>query len=267
MDNNEIRDLFKTHEVPLGRKDVWDVKGKPVILHSALERLAAKLQLTWDLPTMIRITDGEVVVLARATRKDGIAEWSFGEVKIGNGDGGGANYLIKGKQPGYPFAMAEKRAKDRVIIKLAGMHGAYSEEEAEDFAARNQGSGSSRSDDRDEPERDERQDERPKGRHLDLEPEERRQEPEPDKETSQDDEGRQEGAGEAQGDESDDVKALRESIRKCRTTKAVTELMLKPATQELLAKVPEALNKELRGAGRDRLTALGWPGKGEQKAA
>jgi hypothetical protein len=29
--------------------------------------------------------------------------------------------------------MAEKRAKDRVIIKLAGLHGLYSEDEADEF--------------------------------------------------------------------------------------------------------------------------------------
>ncbi len=35
---------------------------------------------------------------------------------------------------GYPVAMAEKRAKDRVILKLVGLHGdVYSEDEADEF--------------------------------------------------------------------------------------------------------------------------------------
>ena len=50
-----------------------------------------------------------------------VREWSFGEAM---------GYNLKNN---YPFAMAEKRAKDRVILKLAGLHGVYSEEEAEDF--------------------------------------------------------------------------------------------------------------------------------------
>jgi hypothetical protein len=49
-------------------------------------------------------------------------EWSIGEC---------APYNNKNS---YPFAMAEKRAKDRVVLKLLGLHGEiYSEDEAEDF--------------------------------------------------------------------------------------------------------------------------------------
>jgi hypothetical protein len=54
-------------------------------------------------------------------------EWSIGEARIG------LNYQVSGKQAGYPYAMAEKRGKDRVILKLAKLHGAYSEDEADDF--------------------------------------------------------------------------------------------------------------------------------------
>jgi hypothetical protein len=134
MDANEIRELFKKHDVPLGRKDIWDVKGKPVVHHAALERLAAGMGLTWDAPNVITAKSDEVVLWCRATRKDNISEWSFGEAKIAQKGVVGGNYRVTGEQPAYPFAMAEKRAKDRVIIKLAGLHGAYSNEEADEFA-------------------------------------------------------------------------------------------------------------------------------------
>src|SRR5688572_31563852 len=50
-------------------------------------------------------------------------EWSTGETNP-------TNYHVTGKQPSYPWAMAEKRAKDRVILKLVGIHGlVYSEDE------------------------------------------------------------------------------------------------------------------------------------------
>ena len=41
------------------------------------------------------------------------------------------NYRVSGKQAAYVYAMAEKRAKDRVILKLIELHGlVYSEEES-----------------------------------------------------------------------------------------------------------------------------------------
>src|SRR5688572_23809218 len=52
-------------------------------------------------------------------------EWSTGETNP-------TNYHVTGKQPAYPWAMSEKRAKDRVILKLVGIHGlVYSEVEAD----------------------------------------------------------------------------------------------------------------------------------------
>jgi hypothetical protein len=55
-------------------------------------------------------------------------EWSIGEALIGT------NYRVSGKQAAYVYAMAEKRAKDRVILKLIELHGlVYSEEEADEF--------------------------------------------------------------------------------------------------------------------------------------
>jgi hypothetical protein len=146
MDGRQIRELFKKHDVEVSRDDLWDVNGKPVILHAALERLSAALELEWDMPTVVKAESEEVVLICRAKRKDGKAEWSFGEVKIVREGVLGGNYKVTGKQPGYPYAMAEKRGKDRVIIKLAGLHGAYSEEEADDFAQRNQGSNARRDD-------------------------------------------------------------------------------------------------------------------------
>jgi hypothetical protein len=51
-------------------------------------------------------------------------EWSIGEAVIGQ------SYQVSGKQAAiFPYAMAEKRGKDRVILKLAGLTGVYSEEE------------------------------------------------------------------------------------------------------------------------------------------
>ncbi len=133
MDEKEIRELFRTHGVALNEKDVWAVQGTPVVKHNALERLAAKLGVAWDMPVVLRAERDEAVFLVRGSRRDGITDWSTGEAQVVKEGQPGGNYKVSGKQASYVYAMAEKRARDRVILKLAGLHGAYSEEEADDF--------------------------------------------------------------------------------------------------------------------------------------
>ena len=101
----------------------WDCHGTCVLLHKALEKVAASKGIKFDEPKIINadISAKEVVVLVTGHLGDK-SEWSFGEA---------APYNSKNS---YPFAMAEKRAKDRVILKLVGLHGdVYSEEEADEF--------------------------------------------------------------------------------------------------------------------------------------
>ena len=101
----------------------WDCHGTYVLLHKASEKVAASKGIKFDEPKIINadISAKEVVVLVTG-HMDDKSEWSFGEA---------APYNSKNS---YPFAMAEKRAKDRVILKLVGLHGdVYSEEEADEF--------------------------------------------------------------------------------------------------------------------------------------
>jgi hypothetical protein len=92
-----------------------------------LERLAAAIGVEWGPPQILRAEREEAVLIATGKIGDGQPEWSIGEAVVGQ------NYKVSGKMAAYPWAMAEKRAKDRVILKLAGLHGTYSEEEADDF--------------------------------------------------------------------------------------------------------------------------------------
>lgn len=104
-------------------KSVWDCHGTWVAYHAAVERMAAKANILFGEPKMI-VNDYQaktVVVCVSATMGEK-HEWSFGEVAPAN------------NKNSYPYAMAEKRAKDRVALKLLGMAGlVYSEEEADDF--------------------------------------------------------------------------------------------------------------------------------------
>jgi hypothetical protein len=128
MNAQEIRELFKRHNLLLSRDDVWEVRpGSPVVKHAPLERLAAVIGVEWGPPQILRAEREEAVLIATGKIGNGQPEWSIGEASIG------VNYTVSGKQKPYVYAMAEKRAKDRVILKLAGLHGAYSEEEADDF--------------------------------------------------------------------------------------------------------------------------------------
>ena len=105
----------------------WDCHGTWVMYHKAAEKLAGYKKLKFDKPEIIHqnVSQKEVVLLVTG-HCNGISEWSFGEATPSN------------NKNAYPYAMAEKRAIDRVILKLIGIHGyMYSEIEADDFKKEN----------------------------------------------------------------------------------------------------------------------------------
>lgn len=116
--------------------EIWEVHGKTwVVKHKALERVAAEVGIVWDRPAMLECNSGDGVAALCVFGKLGERmEWSIGECLTVRADRAGGNYKVTGNQPGYVYAMAEKRAKDRVILKLLETSGAlYSEAEADDF--------------------------------------------------------------------------------------------------------------------------------------
>lgn len=124
----KIGEVFKQYG--LGANACWDCHGTWVAYHWALESVAAQAGVVFGPPNVLE-ADGNAkcVALAVTGTLGDKSEWSIGEASE-------HNYRTKGKQAAYPYAMAEKRAKDRVILKLIGLHGlVYSEEEADDFQA------------------------------------------------------------------------------------------------------------------------------------
>jgi hypothetical protein len=104
--------------------ELWEVRPKTyAIKHKALERVAAEQKIQFDPPLMLEFHASDKIAVLCVTGKMGErVEWSIGEA---------APYNNKNT---YPFAMAEKRAKDRVTLKLLQAHGAlYSEAEADEF--------------------------------------------------------------------------------------------------------------------------------------
>jgi hypothetical protein len=116
---SDIVAKFKEHDVPLSQTDVWAIQGNRVLKHKALERLANKLKIRFDEPRVIRSERDECVMIVTG-HLGGYSDWATGEAQP------------KNCKNAYPFAMAAKRARDRVIIQLVGLE-AYSEEEADDF--------------------------------------------------------------------------------------------------------------------------------------
>ena len=107
---------------------LWDCHGTWVVKHKALEKVANLLSISFDAPVVIEtdIKNKCIAIMVKGYHNKGSAgkveAWSIGEASPYN------NKNI------YPYAMAEKRAKDRVILKLIGVSGdVYSEEEADNL--------------------------------------------------------------------------------------------------------------------------------------
>lgn len=121
--NEKLSKVLK--DCGLGKDAVWkhQQSGKWIVYHWACEVAAASKGIKFAPPFVVSADPANKLAVICVTGKLGEQEeWSFGEAAPYN------------TQQNYPFAMAEKRAKDRVILKLIGLHGlVYSEEEADDF--------------------------------------------------------------------------------------------------------------------------------------
>lgn len=109
-------------EYGLDAADFWQLqqnKSTWLVKHAALEIVATKAGILFDDPKVIEAsTESGIAVMAVAGTMGDRREWATGEASP------------KNNKNAYPWAMAEKRAKDRVILKLVGIHGlVYSEDE------------------------------------------------------------------------------------------------------------------------------------------
>ena len=118
--------LIKTYN--LSKDDFWTHKqsGNLIITHKACEKIARQEKIVFDMPKILSSENNNVAILCSATWAD-TTEWSIGEASPKT------SFNI------YYFAMAEKRVKDRLILKLIGVYGdVYSEDESDEFRRNNQ---------------------------------------------------------------------------------------------------------------------------------
>jgi hypothetical protein len=116
--SREVMEFMEKHSID--SDEIWEVHGNSwCIKHKALERAGAVAGISWLPPIMIESNSekGIVSICVTGTLKDK-SEWSIGEASP------------KNNKNAYCYAMAEKRGKDRVILKLLNTHGyLYSESE------------------------------------------------------------------------------------------------------------------------------------------
>jgi hypothetical protein len=112
----------------LTKDDFWQHRqsGKWILTHSACEKIAKKCKIQFGAPTIFRDDNKNIAMVGDAKRGNTVV-WSTGEACPEN------------CRMAYPFSMAEKRLKDRLVLKLIDAHeyGISSEEEAEAFEKRN----------------------------------------------------------------------------------------------------------------------------------
>lgn len=116
-----IAEFMQKHKV--GSDEVWPVPGGKAyaVKHAALERLAFQYNITFDLPEIVEAnSENGIATMIVKGRMGEFEQWSVGEASP------------KNCKNSYTWSMAEKRGKDRVILKLLNIHGIlYSSEEGE----------------------------------------------------------------------------------------------------------------------------------------
>lgn len=119
------------HKHKVATDEIWAVPGGRAyaVKHAALERIAFQNNIVFDLPQIVEADGANGIATMIVVGKLGdFEQWSIGEASP------------KNNKNAYAFAMAEKRAKDRVILKLLNIHGIlYSEAEADDFKRQEKG--------------------------------------------------------------------------------------------------------------------------------
>lgn len=117
--SDRIKDLMAKYAID--KSEIWQLPGgrSYAVKHSAVERIAAQEGVVFDLPQIVEGSSADKMVVLMGTAKLGDrVEWSFGEASPAN------------NKNAYPWAMAEKRLKDRLTLKLIEAHGLlYSDEE------------------------------------------------------------------------------------------------------------------------------------------
>ena len=126
-DQSTLVDRYSGTSAAVNPDDVWEVHNNIILTHDAVMRIANYENIHFQPPTVYQTADSValLVVGEKCNEKNEVVNcmWTFGEAS-------GANCTNA-----YTWAMAEKRAKDRVTLMLIGAYeyGIYSDVEADEF--------------------------------------------------------------------------------------------------------------------------------------
>ena len=121
------------NEFNLTKSDFWELKRGSktawILTHDACEKIAYQKGIVFKKPDIYRDNNSNIAFVGEGVLKDR-TEWTTGEANPTN------------CKMAYNWAMAEKRLKDRLTLKLinAYEHGIYSEVEADSFKKDNSSS-------------------------------------------------------------------------------------------------------------------------------
>lgn len=104
---------------------LWDCHGTWVMYHRFIEIAGAKNKIRYILDEIETNSDKGIVCIKCSAGNKTLEDGSFVPEVVTYGEASPKN-----NKNAYPYAMAEKRAVDRAILKLLGLHGfIYSEDE------------------------------------------------------------------------------------------------------------------------------------------
>lgn len=232
--SDPIKDILEKYGEPIVG-NVWRVQNATVIYHKTVERIAAKARIEFDPPTILRAERDEAVLLVSGRMGDR-RDWTIGEALVN------INYRVSGKQAAYVYAIAEKRARDRLVLKLIGLHGLlYSEDESDDFKEGRSAQSVEADPETGEVKQPPPASARPNGSETVVR------------------------GGKTFVQRTDGEYALADHLKRkidgLKSIDGVTDYMIRPETQKALNDLTAAERDEVRDHAKARLVALGWPSK------
>tara|TARA_R100000789_G_scaffold48_1_gene130 strand:+ start:1525 stop:2169 length:645 start_codon:yes stop_codon:yes gene_type:complete len=128
-DQRTLVERYENTSAALKPTDFWALHDNLIISHDAVMRIAAFEKIHFQPPVVYGDKNAVAILVVGEKTDDGgnvlNCMWSFGEASPDN------------CKNAYLWAMAEKRAKDRVTLMLIGAYeyGVYSDVEADEFKA------------------------------------------------------------------------------------------------------------------------------------
>jgi len=144
-DTKMLNDLYAKNGLTNDDVFINPRQGWKIITRSGIDKIQAANNIRIEYAP-VQVETECVVIKAKATRvlEDGSSIYieTFGEASWANKSSLAqeatirpVNYVTSGNAAAYPWAMAEKRAMSRAVLKAAGLYqeGFFSEDEADDF--------------------------------------------------------------------------------------------------------------------------------------